>query len=284
MRKILNEPLLHFLLIGAVLFFVFDLVSDQNTDIDDEKILVSAGRIVQLSNIFGKTWQRPPTREELQGLIDDFVLEEIYYRQAVAMGIDRDDTIIRRRLRQKFEFLTDDVSASIQPTDEELSEYLAAHPETFRRDSTYTFRQVYINPEKFGDDLEGHVAEQLAALKAGKISAADGGLLPASLDRASGRAVDGTFGSGFAAGLDKLPSNQWQGPIESGLGIHLVHIDSRTAGTVPELAAVRPMVEREWAYQKRLESRSMMNEALLQQYEVEIDWPTAATKDPGEAR
>ena len=154
MRQILKEPLLHFLLIGAVLFFVFDLVSDQNTDIDDEKILVSVGRIVQLSNIFGKTWQRPPTREELQGLVDDFVLEEIYYRQAVAMGIDRDDTIIRRRLRQKFEFLTDDVAASIQPTDEELSEYLAAHPETFRRDSTYTFRQVYINPEKFGDDLE----------------------------------------------------------------------------------------------------------------------------------
>ncbi len=128
------------------------------------------------------------------------------------------------------------------------------------------------------------MADQLAALKAGKITAADGGLLPASLDRASSRAVDGTFGSGFAAKLDKLPSSEWQGPIESGLGLHLVRIDSRAEGTLPELAKVRSIVEREWAYQKRLESRSMMNEALLQQYEVVIDWPTAATKDPGEAR
>ncbi len=96
--KILREPLFHFLLIGATLFVIFDLVSDPSRSGEDRQIVVSAGRIQQFANIFAKTWQRPPTAEELKGLIDDFVLEEIYYRQAVAMGIDRDDTVIRRLL------------------------------------------------------------------------------------------------------------------------------------------------------------------------------------------
>ena len=133
--KILREPLLHFLLIGAALFVVFDLVSGPSRSAQDKQILVSAGRIQQMANIFSKTWQRPPTAEELKGLIDDFVLEEIYYRQAVAMGIDRDDTVIRRRLRQKFEFLTDDLAATIEPTEEELTAYLVANPRAFRRET-----------------------------------------------------------------------------------------------------------------------------------------------------
>ncbi len=108
MQKLLREPLLHFLLIGAAIFVVFGLVNDRNSGDADNQVVVSAGRVEQLANIFTKTWQRPATAEELKGLIDDFVLEEIYYRQAVAMGIDRDDTVIRRRLRQKFEFLTND--------------------------------------------------------------------------------------------------------------------------------------------------------------------------------
>ncbi len=109
--RVLREPLVHFLLLGGVLFLIFGLTNQTGTTNSDQRIVVSAGRIEQLATVFGKTWQRPPTSKELKGLIDDFVLEEVYYRQAVAMGIDRDDTIIRRRLRQKLEFLTDDVSS-----------------------------------------------------------------------------------------------------------------------------------------------------------------------------
>ncbi len=151
MSKILREPLLHFLLIGAALFVVFGVVNDNLLVDADNRVVISAGRIAQLENIFTKTWQRPPTTDELEGLIDDFILEEIYYRQAVAMGIDRDDTVIRRRLRQKFEFLTDDLAAAAAPGDEELASYLAANPEdspikgssdlqrTMRRRLTYPF-------------------------------------------------------------------------------------------------------------------------------------------------
>ena len=282
--KILREPLLHFLLIGAALFVVFDLVSDKTGSFEDNLIVVSAGRIQQFANIFAKTWQRPPTAAELKGLIDDFVLEEIYYRQAVAMGIDRDDTVIRRRLRQKFEFLTDDLAATIEPTEQELAAYLAANPDAFRRDTTYTFEQVYINPDQAGVDLEARVADQLSALRTGNTAPAYTGLLPSYFDEAPVRVVDSTFGTGFSESLDALTPGEWQGPVESGLGPHLVRLESRVEGTLPELADIRPVVVREWSYEKRLETRRMINEQLLKDYEVEIEWPKLPTANASETQ
>lgn len=279
MRAILKEPLLHFLLIGALLFVVFGLVNEDEFAAADNKIVVSSGRIEQLGTIFSKTWQRPPTREELQGLIDDFVLEEIYYRQAVAMGIDRDDTIIRRRLRQKFEFLTDDIAAAIEPTEEDLYTYLAANEDFFRRQSTYTFEQVYINPDRSGEDLERFVSEQLAALRAGGTPGGGMGLLPAAFDDASRQEVDGSFGLGFSAVLDELPAGEWLGPFRSGLGLHLIRLHARVDGTVPELGEIRPVVQREWANAKRIESREKVNEMFLREYDVVVEWP----KEPEEA-
>jgi PPIC-type PPIASE domain len=281
---IAREPLLHFLLIGAALFVVFGLVNDKYSSEPDKHIVVSAGRIAQLENIFAKTWQRRPTTEELNGLVNDFVLEEIYYRQAVAMGIDRDDTIIRRRLRQKFEFLTDDIAAAATPSDEELSAYLAANADVFRRDTTYTFEQVYINPDRPGPDRESYVASQLTALRAGEMVEGDSGLLPASLDATPSRVVDSNFGIDFSDKLDLLPEGGWQGPIESGLGYHLIRIESRVAGTVPGLADIRSIVEREWAHEKRLESRRIINERLLSDYEVVIEWPTKKSAEPAESK
>ena len=284
MKKFLREPLLHFLLIGAVLFVVFGLVSDRAPSSVDTQVVVSAGRIEQLENIFAKTWQRPPTEQELKGLVDDFVLEEIYYRQAVAMGIDRDDTVIRRRLRQKFEFLTDDMAAAAVPTDEELANYLAANADVFTTDTTYTFEQVYISSVHPGVDLKSYVASQLSALRAGKEVEGSSGLLPAFFDTTPGRVVNANFGAGFSASLDSLPAGEWQGPIESGLGLHLVRIESRVEGALPDLAEIRPLVGREWAHEKRLETRRIINEQLLNEYDVVIEWPTEQPADNSDSQ
>jgi hypothetical protein len=273
-KRLLKEPLLHFLLIGASLFFVFGLAQDGMPGRTDDQVIVSAGRIEQLNNIFTKTWQRPPSPAELKGMIDDFVLEEIYYRQAVEMGIDRDDTVIRRRLRQKFEFLTDDMAAASVPTDEQLAAYLAANADAFAKDTTYTFEQVYINPERAGVDLQRQVAKELAALKAGNEVVGTGGMLPSYFDNTPARAVDNVFGRGFAESLDALPLNDWQGPVESGLGLHLVKIAERVEGYLPDLADIRPIVEREWVNENRLETRRLINDQLLSEYDVVIEWPT----------
>ena len=276
MKKLLKEPFVHFLLIGAGLFLLYGQLNDTAGD-PEQRIVVSAGRIEQLASIFMKTWQRAPTRGELQGLIHEFVLEEAYYRRAVEMGIDRDDTIIRRRLRQKLEFLTDDTASLVEPTDEELEKYLAENEDSFRDSPTYTFQQAYFNPEKHGDDPEAYVAQQLVALRSFKTDVADVSLLRTSFNEATSRTVDGTFGAGFSRQLDQLEVGAWQGPVRSGLGFHLIWIDSRTPGRLPELAEIRPVVKREWSNARRLAVREEVNASLLEGYDVVIEWPEIAT-------
>jgi len=274
MKKIFREPLLHFLLIGVGLFFVYRLVNHSDTAGDsDQRIVITAGRIEQLTTAFEKTWQRPATDEELKGLIDEFALEEVYYRQALAMGIDRDDTIIRRRLRQKMEFLTDDVASLVEPSDEELAAYLAEHEDTFRESPTYTFRQVYFDPEKHGDTPRARVAEKLVALRAGQTAVGNASLLPQSFDVATRQVVDGTFGGGFSLQLDELTIGDWQGPVRSGLGLHLIFLETRAEGRLPQLAEIRRVVQREWSNDKRIANHRRVNDRLLAEYEIVIEWP-----------
>ncbi len=281
MIKLFKEPLLHFLLIGAGLFWLYALVNPQAATEGDRQIVVSTGRIEQLLRIFEKTWQRPPSADELKGLIDDFIIEEMYYRQGVAMGIDKDDTLIRRRLRQKVEFLTDDTADLINPDDKQLEAYLAENREKFRRESVYTFRQIYFNPERHGDDPAAFVRQQLAALRSGKEVASDSGLIPETFEEASSRMIDRTFGIGFALKLEPLPVGEWSGPLSSGLGTHLVMMKSSKEGKIPTLAEIRPLVKREWANEKRLQIRKEFNDRLLGNYDITIEWPEkeAAAKD-----
>lgn len=274
MKTLLKEPLLHFLLIGAGLFVVDNWQNKKEAAPSKGRIVVSPGKIEQLATVFQKTWQRPPTQEELDGLIDDFILEEIYYRKAVAMGIDRDDTIVRRRLRQKLEFLTDDAAALIEPKEEDLAAFLASHPDKFRESSRHTFLQVYFNPEKHSDKTNAWFDNQLKRLKAGE-EVGDPTLIREAFVDVDSREVDGTFGTGFAIELEKLETGKWLGPIRSGLGLHFMRIDERIKGRLPKLDEIRPLVEREWRHQSRLDYREKMNEELKKNYEIVIEWPEA---------
>ncbi len=274
MTRILKEPLLHFLLIGAGLFVIFGLVkSDDEVRGSGDTIVVSPSRIEQLAKNFAKTWQRPPNEQELKGLVDDFVLEEIYYRQAIEMGIDRDDLIIRRRLRQKVEIFTDDMAGLVEPSDADLGKYLEDNADKFLGSSTYTFRHIYFNPKKHPDDFKTFLDAQLKALNAGQDVRSDSGLIRADFQAESTRVIDNTFGKGFAIQLDELETGSWTGPVESGLGIHLVRVDSREPGAVPPLDQIKSVVEREWANERRIEVREKMNEQLRGEYEIVIEWP-----------
>lgn len=272
MKTLIREPMVHFLLIGAGLFLLYGITNRPGESASEPRIVVDEGRIRQLAALFEKTWQRPPTGEELRGLVEEFVLEEVYYREALAMGLDRDDTIIRRRLRQKLEFFTDDAAALLEPTEEQLAAYLADHEDAFREPTSTTFRQVYFNPEAHGDDPETFVAERLDALRSGDPLVGDVSLLPESFEQALPRSIDGTFGRGFAERLDGLPAGEWHGPIRSGLGLHLIRIERRTEGRLPALAEIRPSVEREWRNRERIERRRALDERLLEGYEIIVDW------------
>ena len=163
MKRILKEPLVHFLLLGALLFGGYELVN-RNAEPAPGRIVISQGQIASVVENFTRTQQRPPTREEMEGLIRAQVRGEVYYREALALGLDKDDAIIRRRLQQKMEFISDDIAAQAQPTDTELNVFLQAHPDKFRVEQQFTFRQLYLNPEKHGTNLASDAAQLLAKL------------------------------------------------------------------------------------------------------------------------
>jgi hypothetical protein len=277
MKRILREPLLHFLLLGAVIFAAYSLVAQRRGN-EPGSIVISAAQVAAIELGFTRTWHRPPSRVELEGLIRDRVREEVYYREAMALGLDKDDTIIRRRLRQKLEFLTDDVVAETQPTDAELNAYLTAHPDSFRLQRDFTFSHVYLNPAKHGENLARDTAAVLARLnqaggKADASALGDSFLLGYTFAAAPGSEIAAQFGPQFAARLGQLPPGQWQGPIESGYGVHLVFVSDRTEGRVPRLDEVRDAVAREWDNARRLAANNSLYEDMLKRYAVTIEAP-----------
>lgn len=195
------------------------------------------------------------------------------------MGLDRDDTIIRRRMRQKLEFLVEDAASATPPTDAELQLYLDAHPDSFRQEPQASFRQVFIDASR-GDDPQARAGALLKRLSVAGPEADVGGLgdsimLDAELPLARESDIARLFGQDFAAKVVAIEPGSWQGPVESGYGLHLVLVRERVAGRVPSLDEVRPLVERELLGQRRREQLAAMYDELLQKYSVTIDGVTA---------
>ena len=267
-RAVMREPLMHFLLAGAGLFLLFNVVSEPETT-GDEQIIVTSGHIEHLATLFVKTWQRPPTDAELRGLIDSYILEEVLYREATAIGLDQDDTIIRRRLKQKMEFLVDDFSAAI-PSTEDLQQFLDADPERFRAEARISFEHVYLV-----DPLAGEADALLAALQSGEALDSNimslSGLLPRRFDDASETTVAGQFGREFSAALFALDIEQWTGPVQSPFGTHLVRIDQIVEARVPLLVEIRDVVQREWLMDRRQAGQAALFDQLRAKYVITIE-------------
>jgi hypothetical protein len=281
--RIVREPLVHFLLLGAALLAVHRLLFAAPEEPEGE-IVVHRGRIESLAQRFAQTWQRPPTAPELDALVEDFVREEVLYREALALGLDRDDTVVRRRMRQKFEFISDGATTA-EPTEAELAAFLAAHPEDYRRESRVSFRQVFLDPAKRGDALAADAAALLAELRSGGGRApealGDGRMLAFRYEQLEETEVGRLFGAEFEAALREQPVGEWVGPLASGYGDHLVRIDARAPGRAAELAEVREAVARDWAVRRRQEALDAEYRELRSRYRIRVEEAPAAG---GEAR
>ena len=274
-RKFLREPLVHFLALGAVVFLLFHLNADRDAP-QEGKIIVTSGKIEQLITGFGRTWHRPPSQQELDGLVEDYIREEVLYREALAMGLDKDDTIVRRRMRQKVEFLTEDVSTALQATDQDLQSWLDKHPDKFRVEPAITFSQVYFNMNRRGEGAFAAASKALAGVNsAGRKTAApelgDATMLPRELPLSPLSDVASVFGNEFAQQLARLESGRWAGPVESGYGWHLVYVRERTDGRSRPLAEVREAVRREWQEARRKEIVDATYNKLRKQYVVIVE-------------
>ena len=225
-----------------------------------------------------KTWQRPPLPHEMEGLIESYIKEEVLYREALAMGLEKDDTIIKRRLGQKKKFLFEDVADQSQVTDEQLARYLAENEESYRIDPQFTFSHVYLNPDKRKENLEEDARLLLAELRgsqgAGREAPyGDSLMLPYSFDSLHAREVDRQFGTGFAARLLNLQTGVWAGPVRSGFGVHFVFIEDRIESRVPDLEEVRDAVERDLVAQRRRDANEKIYQRLRERYTITVERP-----------
>jgi hypothetical protein len=276
--RLLREPLLQFLALGAALFAIYALAGKRGADAP-EKIVVSASQVTNLSDAFVRTWRRPPNEEELRGLIDDYIRDEVFYREGRAAGLDRDDAIIRRRVRQKMEFLANEMSVP-DPSEAELAAYLALNPERFRAEDQLTFRQLFLSATKRADTIDSD-SKQLAGVLARADEAVDATTLgDAFLLGEEFRAVSPTkltsiFGESFAKQLFVMEKGRWQGPISSSFGQHFVFISERVPGNLPPLDAIRPAVIREWENARRLETEQKLYASLRSRYEIVVEQPKA---------
>ena len=276
--RLLREPLLQFLALGAVLFWLHGLVGKRSADIPD-KILVSAARIANLGDGFARTWRRPPSEQELQGLIEDYIRDEVFYREGRAAGLDRDDVIIRRRVRQKMEFLAEDMSVP-EPSDEQLAAYLASNPDRFRGKDQITFHQVFLSPTRRANTIESD-SKQVGSVLAradGVVDATalgDPFLLGEEFRGVSPSQITSIFGEDFGEQIFAMETGRWQGPISSGFGQHFVFIRERASGSLPPLDAIRPAVSREWANARRLEVEQKLYASLRNRYEIVVEAPSA---------
>jgi hypothetical protein len=277
----------HFIALGALLFTLFHFVGNRSEP-QHRDIVVTSGKIDQMVTIFSRTWQRPPTAQELDGLIEDHVREEVLYREAMAMGLDKDDTIVRRRLRQKFEFLMEDVGTVQEPTDRDLQAWLVQNPDKFRREPKYSFLQVYLNLSRRGDDASADATKLLTRLNNTdeKVDASELGdptLLPFEFPLSSADVIAQVFGSQFAQQLQKLETGRWYGPLQSSYGLNLVYVRERTEGKLKSLEEVRDQARYEWMTARQNELIETTYRKLRQKYAIVVEPGQPQRNEPFEA-
>jgi hypothetical protein len=271
-RRLLREPLAHFLAIGLLLFLVFRVVGGDRSSAGRE-IVVNDQVVGALVQQFTGVWQRPPSATELQGLVDSWVREEVLFREGVHMGLDRDDAVIRRRVRQKVDVLAEESQPSQAPTDAELSEWLRTHAARYALVPVLSFEQAMIDPSRHANDLEKVTADVQRRLQRGAdpAEATESHLLPARIADTPEDLVARDFGEEFIAALRKLPEASWQGPVHSGFGLHFVKITKRVPGRAPSLDEVRAEVARDVEQDRRERAANAFFAKARANYKVRIE-------------
>ena len=285
-KRLMREPLLHFLLLGVVLFFLFYQVADPNLD-SPERIVVTQADVERLKSQWQRQWRRPPTQQELDGMVESYIRETILYREALALGLDQDDVIVRRRMGQKLEFMFKDLAEQIEPTEAELTEFLRTNSDRYILPPRYSFTHVYFSRDQRGAEVENDARSLLRTLQTNAdavdlIEASDRFLYQYQFDSQSSDQISRIFGRVFADNLAGLEAGKWQGPIESGYGLHLVFIDERTEPSHPDLVDIRDKVRWDLLAKRQKEMDAAFYSELRKKYQVKIESTDGSLKDLAE--
>lgn len=266
----LREPLVHFLIAGAL---VYALLSGRPPDLGERKIVVDEAVVTRLVDRWSQSYRRPPSPEELDGLITDYVRDQAYYREALRLGLDKDDEVVMRRLRNKMIALATSEAEAAAPSDAQLQALLDANPARYAPETLFDFTQVYLGEDS--PAVRAAIPALLARLRGG---AGTEGLgqpapIPATFARSAASDLASQFGDEFVTALHQLPPDSWSGPVASGLGLHLVKVTARTAGSTPRLADVRRSLENDWRAAARRKAEEENYRRVLAGYDVVIELP-----------
>jgi hypothetical protein len=283
----LKEPLLHFAVLGFGLFALYRLVS-ADTAASPQEILVDAPRIESLAEQFVRTWRRPPTAEELDGLVQSYVRDEVLYREGLALGLDRDDPVIRSRVRLKMEVLGD--GAEIDVSDAELQAWLDANSDRYAAPAHYDVRHAFFDPARRGARLDADLQAALRSVEdlptADAAAFGDATLLPPELRDVTRADIEAQFGEEFAAATADAPLGRWFGPVTSTYGAHLVRVELRQHAAPAKLVQVRDAVARDVQYARSAAAGDALFERLRARYVIRIEEPgigpfeTASSTEP----
>lgn len=273
MKNIFREPLIHFLFLGALLFVLFYVINPKE---DKEEIIIDTNLVAELTAKWGQKRNREPTLNEVQGLISEYLEQEIFYREALKMNLDHNDEIVKRRLALKMEFISDELAEMLQPTDKILKKYYKENKEVYSKPPIYSLEQVYFNTNKrssaYNDALEALKSEN-------PIELGDAISLPKQYDNTSGVKLSVDFGTQFSKSLDSLKIGSWVGPVQSGLGVHIVKILDKKETGFYSFEEVRRRVNIDYNFQANIEFRNELLNSLLESYEVVYDLETKELVD-----
>ena len=275
--KFLRLPIVQFVLVGVGIYLVYGVIKNQRSGQEDTRVVVSAQEVDLMKANWQQRWMRAPTAEELEGQIKQYVQEQVLYREAVAMGLDKTDPVIRRQLAMKLERLVQDLVSGVEPTEEELKAYFEAHAEDYLDPERITLTQIFFDPDKRGDTtlpdaevLKLKLQSVDNPAEAGK-DLGDSFMLQSYFPGRTEMEIAKVLGGGFAQSVFKLSAGEWHGPVLSGYGVHLVYVHDRVKPKPAAFNSVKDRVIADYKTQKRVDARDLFIEGLFEKYEVVVE-------------
>jgi len=271
MTRFLREPLFHFLVIGALLFVVYSFMGRGELNDDSATTVhITATKIEWLTETWERLWSRPPTEDQLQGIVRDYLKEVMLAREAKELGLDVDDLVVRRRLAQKMSFLIEDFS-SREPTEQEVQAVYADHADRFMSPASISFEHIYFSPDKRGDQAEADALATLRSIRQGTTTTRELGdpfMLKTVIADQTESVVTSLFGPEFTDHLFAAELNSWQGPYPSGYGLHLVYVEATVPRAKLDLNTAREQVIEYWRILDKVEREKQYMAALYEKYEI----------------
>ena len=286
-KSLSREPLVHFLVLGLVLFGAYSFLErDRSRDTSSTEIRLTQDDLAQLMMIFQSKWNRLPNQNEFNALVEERIREDVLYHEALALGLDKDDEIVKRRMAQKMEFLAEDMAAAREPTSDELRSWFAQNTKLFAMPARLSFRHLYFSPDRRGERARDDAVKVLAKL-AGEpqnsklaVSLGDPFMFQDYYGDRTPQSVARDFGPEFAQAVSKLVPGSWHGPIESGYGWHLVFVDSLIPGRIPTFEEVEPDVKTAWLGTQKAKAWRKAYKKIRSKYTVLLPVPANDASNP----